>query len=117
MQKLCLFFKQGSLLLLKNYRPIGLLCAFSKILEKAVHIRMLFFFNTNNALSTSQIGFRPNYSTSAVCTYFINCINNNHFKSNKSAVAIFLDMSKAFDTLDHSVLLKKCFNYGFRGMS
>ena len=65
-------FKKGKSTDLNNYRPISLLNTFSKILEKAMHKRMLSFLNRNHALSEFQFGFRPNYSTPLTCTCLIN---------------------------------------------
>ena len=101
---------------MNNYRPISLLNTFSKILEKAMHKRMLSFLNRNHALSEFQFGFRPNYSTSLACTCLINKLTK-YFLANKLALTAFLDLNKAFDTLDHRILLNKLYHYGFKGAS
>jgi len=80
-------FKQGNSMLLNNYRPISLLSAFSKILEKAVHKRMLSFVTLNHTLSDCQFGFCPNYSTSATSNCFVNKITN-YFSKNNLALTI-----------------------------
>ena len=109
-------FRKGNSTDLNNYRSISLLNTFSKILEKAMHKRMLSFLNRNHALSEFQFGFRINYSTPLACTCLINKITK-YFSANKLALTAFPDLSKAFDTLDHCILLNKLYHYGFRGVS
>ena len=81
-----------------------------------MHKRMLSFLNRNHALSAFQFGFHPNYSTSLACTCLINKLTQ-YFSANKLALTAFLDLRKAFDTLDHRVLLNRLYHYGFRGVS
>jgi len=92
--------------LIKNYRPISLLPSFSKILEKLVYKRLYSYFQQNKLLCDMQYGFRKNLSTELAILDFkskiIKIIQNK-----KHCLGIFLDLSKAFDTLQHNILLKK----------
>ena len=98
-----------------NYRPISLLPIFSKILEKLVHNRLYDFCNKFNLITPSQYGFRKNFSTEHAVIEFqnkiIECLKNKTY-----AVGIFMDLSKAFDSISHEILIKKLYNYGIRGI-
>ena len=107
-------FKANDPLLVKNYRPISVLPAFSKIYEKIFYNRILKFFNQHNVLYKYQFGFRQNYNTSQALTILMDEISNA-FNNNEIIVGIFLDFKKAFDTLDHNILKAKLTKYGVRG--
>jgi hypothetical protein len=107
-------FKSGDLSIMDNYRPISLFNTFSKILEKVVHNRLVSFLNLNNLLSTSQYGFRKEHSTIHPLTKFLNFITKA-FNDREHCVAIFCDLRKAFDMVDHSILLTKLYNIGVQG--
>ena len=100
---------------LVNYRPISLLITISKLLEKIVYKRVYKFLDDNSILYDSQYGFRSKWSCSQAIAELTGKILQAREDGKKSA-SIFLDLSKAFDTLDHSVLLKKLDSYGIRGV-
>ena len=105
-------FKAKDKELFTNYRPISLLPSVSKILEKVIHVRLYDF--VRDSLFRSQYGFRSGHSTThAVCELVHSTLNG--FDDRKSTLGAFLDMSKAFDTIDHSLLIKKLEHYGVRG--
>jgi hypothetical protein len=107
-------FKSGSHTDINNYRPISLLCSFSKILEKIVAGRLLSYLNSNNLISPNQFGFRAKHSTVhpmfKLLNSAANAINNKKF-----FLVIFCDLRKAFDTCDINILLKKLTKLGIQG--
>ena len=99
---------------MNNYRPISVLPVFSKIIEKIVSDQLLIHLDTNNILTSSQYGFRNGRSTEMALVNFTNDIAES-FDKGKYVLAAFLDLSKAFDTVSHDILLAKLYYYGIRG--
>ena len=107
-------FKAGEKLNPNNYRPISLLPAFSKILEKIVHKRLINFLLKYDIIYPQQYGFLRGRSTEQAMIDII--LNITHAIENKKlSLGIFLDLSKAFDTISHKILLGKMYAYGIRG--
>jgi hypothetical protein len=107
-------YKSGDSCRMDNYRPISLLSNFSKILEKIVATRLTNYLELNNLLSNSQFGFRKNHSTLHPLVHFMNFLTTAS-NNRDHALAIFCDLRKAFDTVDHSILLKKLRKIGVHG--
>jgi hypothetical protein len=103
---------------LKNYRPISLLPAFSKILEKIMFNKLMSFLDSQNILYKHQYGFRPKHSTIHPILHLLNkCAENNNIQPKKYTMSIFCDLSKAFDVISHKILIKKLDHYGIRGIA
>ena len=98
-----------------NYRPISLLPAISKVFEKVVYRQVYDCLTTNNLLYKSQYGFRTLHSTELAALELTDKIYSQ-LDQRKIPLAIFLDLSKAFDTIDHSILLNKLRHYGIQGI-
>ena len=107
-------FKSGSRLLLNNYWPISLLPTISKILEKVVYSRIYSFLIKHNILFKSQYGFCKKHSCEHAVTELIGEICKG-LDQGKHTIALFIDLSKAFDTIDHNILFHKLYRYGIRG--
>ena len=107
-------FKSNDPSKLSNYRPISILPILSKIFEKVIYTRLERHLIINDILSPNQFGFRKGHSTSMAVTYFVeqvyDILEDRHF-----AIATFLDLSKAFDLVNHNFLLQKLSCYGIRG--
>ncbi|MCP4484704.1 MAG: reverse transcriptase family protein, partial [Flavobacteriaceae bacterium] len=108
--------KGKSKLEIGNYRPISILPIFSKILEKLMNARMTKFLNKNKIIFKHQYGFQENKCTSSAILDLQSQLINNIEKKLFSC-CVFLDFSKAFDTVNHEILLQKLEHYGFRGIA
>lgn len=108
-------FKKGDVADPNNYRPISLLPVFNKILEKIVCSRIRNFVEKHNLLYRYQFGFRENYSTTLAVMEAMDYCYDNIDKKNL-VLGLFLDLEKAFDTVQHEALLAKLYHYGIRGL-
>ena len=95
-------FKADDPALFSNYRPISILPAFSKLFEKVMYNRVINFLNLHNILYSKQFGFRNNHSTAFALIDLINNISSA-IDRNETTFGIFLDLSKAFDTINHAL--------------
>ena len=110
------FYKSGKKNLMTNYRPISVLSSFSKILERIMYNRLYSYLNDNNLFFQKQFGFREGHSTNHAHIQLINniCDSFNQSKYTLGVFIILIDLSKAFDTVDHNILLKKLSLYGIK---
>ena len=106
--------KGGSKTEATNYRPISLLPIFAKLFEKVIKHRLTTHLDENNIITDNQFGFRKSYSTELAVTEIQNTLLQN-LDNNKITCTIFLDLAKAFDSVNHSILIKKLERYGIRG--
>ena len=104
----------GSKFLYTNYRPITILNSISKVLEKVVEKQLRSYFDFNDLFSTSQYGFRSKRSTAQALLDLINFAHDS-LNSGSKAISIFIDLAKAFGTLDFEILLQKLSLYGVEG--
>ena len=107
-------YKKDDSELLENYRPISTLAIFGKIFEKVLYTRIYSFLTSQNILYDNQFGFRKNHSTSHAINHSVSHITSE-LKNNRYVLGIFIDLSKAFDTIDHDTLIQKLDRYGIRG--
>ena len=108
-------FKANESNLFENYGPISVLTCFSKLLEKLMYKRLYNYVEKHQVLSEHQFGFRRNRSTEHAILELSNKISKAIDKG-EYTIGVFLDLSKAFDTVNRGILLKKLQHYGIRGI-
>jgi hypothetical protein len=109
-------YKKKEKFLPVNYRPISLLSIFDKILEKLMYKRLYSFLTKHDILYDYQFGFRSQHSTTLAITEIVDNIRDDLDKPNH-VLGLYLDLSKAFDCVDHAILIDKLSHYGIRGLA
>ena len=104
MAKITPIFKSGDKELVSNYRPISVLSCFSKILERIMYNRLYSYLVKNKILYNKQFGFQKEHSTEHAILQLTNQIFQS-FEQDEFTIGVFIDLSKAFDTVDHSFYL------------
>ncbi len=107
-------FKKGDNKLPENYRPISLLSCINKLLEKTLEKRLRLFLLQNDIFFDFQFGFRSGHSTTQALLEITNNIRY-HLDKGENVLGLYLDLKKAFDTVNHDILKQKLYNYGIRG--
>ena len=108
-------YKSGDEMVFSNYRPVSVLPVFSKLLERLVYNRLISHIDDNKLLYEYQFGFQKGKSTHLAIMMLVDKITEA-LDQGETVVGVFLDFSKAFDTVDHNILLKKMEKYGISGV-
>ena len=106
-------FKTGDLKEISNYRPISVLPCFSKILERIMYNGLYSYLVKEKILYSKQFGFQKGHSTEHAIAQLADQIHESSENDNYT-LGVVIDLSKAFDTIDHAILLKKLENYGIK---
>jgi len=109
-------FKSGDCTLASNYRPISNLSDLSKIFEKCMHSKVLSYITSNNIINRQQFGFQHNSCTSDAILEYLDGVYRE-LNRKRSIMSVFLDFSKAFDTVRHDILQQKLEHLGIRGLA
>ena len=114
--KIVPIFKSGEECIFTNYRPVSVLPVFSKIMERLMYDRLISYIIQHKILFAYQFGFQKGKSTHMALITLVDKITEALDKGDY-VIGVFLDFSKAFDTVDHSILLEKMFTYGIRDVA
>lgn len=114
LSRLIPIFKAVDRMKVNNYRPIAMLETLSKIFEKLMKVRMCSFIDKHKILSNCQFGFRKGKCTSDAVLELVND-GLEAVDAGRVMISVFIDLKKAFDTVNHNILISKMYSMGFRG--
>jgi hypothetical protein len=114
--KIVPIFKKGNRALVENYRPVSVLSIFSKMMERAFCTRVVTFLEKENVMNKQQHGFTKRRSTTSAVSAYVNDILKA-LDQKKKTLGIFYDLSKAYDTINHKILLEKLRKIGIAGVA
>ena len=109
-------YKNDNNMMVNSYRPISLLPVFSKLLERLMYNRLISLINQQKLLNKFQFGFRSKHSTKLALIYLVDKIAKA-VDEKQIVLGVFLDFSKAFDTINHQICFSKLNHYGIRGVA
>ena len=114
--RVCPTYKKDEVTKCENYRPISLLSNISKLFERVMYNRLEEFLKSSEVFYKCQFGFRKHYSTNLALISIVEKIRDALAK-NMYTCGVFIDLEKAFDTINHQILLSKLYHYGIRGIA